>query len=98
MLINEYLTVKVAELRNFNAMSILAGMRLMASAFSLMVPLSASASGLNLAGINQYARSAVSSDALEQMSSIKQLSDVQPTDWAYQALGNLIERYGCVVG
>ncbi|MEB3327014.1 MAG: iron uptake porin, partial [Synechococcus sp.] len=25
-------------------------------------------------------------------------SDVKPTDWAYQALSNLIERYGCVAG
>jgi hypothetical protein len=26
------------------------------------------------------------------------LSDVRPTDWAYQALGNLVEKYGCVAG
>ena len=32
------------------------------------------------------------------MTSITQFSDVQPTDWAYQALSNLIERYGCVAG
>jgi hypothetical protein len=25
-------------------------------------------------------------------------SDLRPTDWAYQALSNLIERYGCVAG
>ncbi|WP_216916641.1 MULTISPECIES: iron uptake porin, partial [unclassified Synechococcus] len=25
-------------------------------------------------------------------------SDVKPTDWAFQALSNLIERYGCVAG
>jgi hypothetical protein len=34
----------------------------------------------------------------EQVSTLSQFSDVQPTDWAYQALGNLIERYGCVAG
>ena len=34
----------------------------------------------------------------EQVTSISQFSDVQPTDWAYQALNNLIERYGCVAG
>ena len=33
-----------------------------------------------------------------QVTSISQLSDVQPTDWAYQALSNLVERYGCVAG
>ncbi|TVS06455.1 MAG: porin [Cyanobium sp. PLM2.Bin73] len=26
------------------------------------------------------------------------LGDVRPTDWAYQALASLIERYGCVAG
>jgi len=34
----------------------------------------------------------------EQVTSISQFSDVQPSDWAYQALSNLIERYGCVAG
>lgn len=34
----------------------------------------------------------------EQVTSIDQFSDVQPTDWAYQALSNLVERYGCVAG
>ena len=27
-----------------------------------------------------------------------QFSDVYPTDWAYQALANLVETYGCVAG
>ena len=30
--------------------------------------------------------------------SISQFSDIQPTDWTYQALSNLLERYGCVAG
>jgi hypothetical protein len=34
----------------------------------------------------------------QQMSTAAQFSDLQPTDWAYQALSNLIERYGCVAG
>ncbi len=33
-----------------------------------------------------------------QVTSVSQFSDVQPTDWAYQALSNLVERYGCVAG
>ena len=37
-------------------------------------------------------------NSLEQVTSITQFSDVYPTDWAYQALSNLIERYGCVAG
>jgi hypothetical protein len=35
---------------------------------------------------------------LGQVTSVTQLSDVQPTDWAYQALQSLVERYGCIVG
>jgi hypothetical protein len=30
--------------------------------------------------------------------SASQLSDVQPTDWAYQALQSLMERYRCIAG
>jgi len=32
--------------------------------------------------------------ALDQVTSVSQLSDVQPTDWAFQALQSLVERYG----
>jgi hypothetical protein len=49
------------------------------------------AADLNIAAVNQYATS-------EQVSSITQLSDVKPTDWAYQALSSLVDRYGCVAG
>ena len=37
-------------------------------------------------------------EAQNQVTSINQFSDVKPTDWAFQALSNLIERYGCVAG
>ena len=33
-----------------------------------------------------------------QVTSVSQLSDVQPTDWAFQALQSLVERYGCIAG
>ena len=33
-----------------------------------------------------------------QVTSVNQLSDVSPTDWAYEALRSLVERYGCIVG
>lgn len=33
-----------------------------------------------------------------QVTSISQLGDVKPTDWAFQALQSLVERYGCIVG
>ena len=32
------------------------------------------------------------------MNSIKQLTDIKPTDWSYQALKGLIERYSCLSG
>lgn len=35
---------------------------------------------------------------LSQVTSVSQLSDVQPTDWAFQALQSLVERYGCIAG
>jgi hypothetical protein len=37
-------------------------------------------------------------DSMGQVTSIDQLSDVRPTDWAYQALQSLVERYGCIAG
>lgn len=38
------------------------------------------------------------SNALAQVTSVSQMSDVQPTDWAFQALQSLVERYGCIAG
>ncbi len=35
---------------------------------------------------------------IEQVTSVSQLSDVKPTDWAFQALQSLVERYGCIAG
>ena len=37
-------------------------------------------------------------DSQNQVTSVSQFSDVRPTDWAYQALSNLVETYGCVAG
>jgi hypothetical protein len=61
------------------------------AALGLMAPFAANAADLNLSGVNQYASE-------EQVTSINQFSDVKPTDWAYEALSRLIERYGCVAG
>ena len=54
--------------------------------------MAANATELNINGVSDYAATG------EQVTSITQFSDVYPTDWAYQALSNLIERYGCVAG
>ena len=61
------------------------------AALGLMAPFAANAADVNLSGVNQYASE-------DQVTSINQFSDVKPTDWAFQALSNLIERYGCVAG
>ncbi|MBW4690335.1 MAG: iron uptake porin [Lyngbya sp. HA4199-MV5] len=47
--------------------------------------------------INRYTREGRSSNA-SQVTSVSQLSDVKPTDWAFQALQSLVERYGCIAG
>ncbi len=39
-----------------------------------------------------------SDESADQLTSVSQLTDVKPTDWAYQALKSLVERYGCIVG
>lgn len=36
--------------------------------------------------------------AMAQVTSVSQLSDVQPADWSFQALQSLVERYGCIEG
>ncbi|TAF12554.1 MAG: S-layer homology domain-containing protein, partial [Nostocales cyanobacterium] len=42
--------------------------------------------------------SQASNDGMGQVTSVSQFSDVQPTDWAFQALQSLVERYGCIAG
>jgi Carbohydrate-selective porin, OprB family/S-layer homology domain len=39
-----------------------------------------------------------STGTMPQVTSVSQLSDVQPTDWAFQALQSLVEKYGCIAG
>ncbi|MEO0843370.1 MAG: iron uptake porin [Cyanobacteria bacterium J06643_5] len=39
-----------------------------------------------------------SNNSMSQVTSVSQFSDVQPTDWAFQALQSLVERYGCIAG
>ena len=40
----------------------------------------------------------VDSLEMEQVTSVSQLRDVEPTDWAFQALQSLVERYACIAG
>ncbi|MCC5638246.1 iron uptake porin [Nostoc sp. CHAB 5844] len=48
--------------------------------------------------VNRYSNEGKTSNSLSQVTSVSQFSDVQPTDWAFQALQSLVERYGCIAG
>ena len=52
-------------------------------------------STLEISEISNYTQG---SSSHEQVSSVSQFTDLYPTDWAYQALSNLVESYGCVAG
>ncbi|MEB3202089.1 MAG: iron uptake porin [Synechococcus sp.] len=73
----------------------------------LVAPMAASANELaslnGTAAINDYMQQQDVDrfrawESKNQVTSVTQFSDVQPTDWAYQALSNLVEKYGCVAG
>jgi len=52
----------------------------------------------NVGSVNELQQPGATVDDLEQVTSVSQFSDVRPTDWAFQALQSLVERYGCIVG
>ena len=48
---------------------------------------------------SQQLTSVATQDVIGQnVTSVSQLSDVRPTDWAFTALQSLVERYGCIAG
>ncbi|MEM9770473.1 MAG: iron uptake porin [Cyanobacteria bacterium P01_D01_bin.73] len=59
------------------------------------------ASNVDLQTLTRYGREGqgrAATPGLNQVTSVSQLSDVRPTDWAFQALQSLVERYGCIAG
>jgi len=48
--------------------------------------------------VNKYSNEGKNGNSQAQVTSVSQFSDVQPTDWAFQALQSLVERYGCIAG
>ena len=51
--------------------------------------------------INSYSqegKTGSSSSSQSQVTNVNQLRDVSPTDWAYEALRSLVDRYGCIAG
>ncbi|HEY9617038.1 MAG TPA: iron uptake porin [Microcoleaceae cyanobacterium] len=61
------------------------------------LPADAMDAGLNVSSV-EGTPEAHPTDGMEQVTSVSQLTDVRPTDWAFQALQSLVERYGCIVG
>lgn len=49
------------------------------------------------ANYDLYRRSKAS-EGMEQITNVERLRDVAPTDWAYESLRSLVERYGCITG
>ncbi|WP_019508313.1 iron uptake porin [Pleurocapsa sp. PCC 7319] len=47
--------------------------------------------------INNYSQEG-RSKSRNQVTNVNQLRDVSPTDWAYEALRSLVDRYGCIAG
>jgi len=52
----------------------------------------------NIIAAGVVAATSIAAPAMAQVTSASQLRDVQPTQWSYQAITNLVERYGCVAG
>ncbi len=81
--------------------------------YSLAISAAVAASAMISGAANAQAQTSansVSADALveqvqyrpnavaQNVTSVSQLSDVRPTDWAFTALQSLVERYGCIAG
>jgi hypothetical protein len=72
--------------------------------YSLVAPAVISAAVAASALISGAANAQASSTGLsanpiaQNVTSVSQLSDVKPTDWAFTALQSLVERYGCIAG
>ncbi|MGB5635894.1 MAG: iron uptake porin, partial [Waterburya sp.] len=47
--------------------------------------------------IEQYGQEG-QDNSIWQVTNVNQLRDVSPTDWAYEALRSLVDRYGCIAG
>ncbi|GDX75842.1 porin [Cyanobium sp.] len=57
-------------------------------------PAKAQQANLDLKTLGSYAEL----QGADQITTLGQLSDLRPDNWAYQALANLVSRYGCVAG
>ena len=77
------------------AMAVVFSFQLSASA--QMISDAQSSNDLMLDRINSYSQEGKNSSRA-QVTNVNQLRDVSPTDWAYEALRSLVDRYGCIAG
>lgn len=52
----------------------------------------------NSTGVLQQVESYTSPENIGQVTNVSQFGDVQSTDWAYEALSRVVEKYGCLQG
>ena len=68
----------------------------------LAAPVAAQAQSFDMGNVNRYTSKTPTACVPRGTNGpgdfVSQFSDVYPTDWAYQALANLVETYGCVAG
>ena len=72
--------------------------RLLVAAPSVALLHAVMAPASSLANENRLDLDSVQEYSIAQGATIRDFSDVYPTDWAYQALAELIDTYGCVSG
>jgi len=76
-----------------------AGLPQSAPSLAQSAPASGEANSVDVLNqINRYSREGNNAASQDQVTNVSQLSDVRPTDWAYEALRSLVERYGCIAG
>src|SRR6478672_1460411 len=51
-----------------------------------------------LTNLDNSQESNSSDDSMAQITNASQFQDVQPSDWAYEALDQIVQKYGCLVG
>lgn len=99
--VNKLEQTAIAQNQNINTLTVTP--KLLASekpqiAIAQAAPTTNQTSVDTLEQVNRYSNEGKSADSIAQVTSVSQLSDVQPTDWAFQALQSLVERYGCIAG
>ncbi|MGB3203439.1 MAG: iron uptake porin, partial [Crinalium sp.] len=52
----------------------------------------------NLEQLQRYSNEVSGEDGMSQVTNVSQFRDVQPSDWAYEALSRVVQTYGCLQG